>query len=85
LDKAKQSATAGGGKARSSKTSKVRRSPYQLPVTSSSSTPAAGKLQGGELSDGAGMACDGVGPPPLMPLQVAAADPSAYDCDVVKV
>jgi len=78
-------------KVRSSKTSKVRRSPYQLPVTSSSSTPVAAKLPttGGELSgDGdGGMACDGAGPPPLMPLQIAADQPG-YDyagCDVVKV
>jgi len=91
LDKAKQSTSTGGGKTRSSKTSKVRRSPYQLPATSSSSSTAAatGKLQitGGELTDGGGIACDKAGPPPLMPL-LTAANPHGYDyagCDVVKV
>ena len=50
---------------------------------------AAGKLPltGGEPSDGAGMACDVAGPPPLMPL-LTAVNQSAYDyagCDIVKV
>ena len=87
LDKAKPSTS---NKARSSKAAKVRRSPYQLPATSSAA--AAGKLQGTEGNEGdvvGSLACDGTDPPPpLMALTTAVTEPPSYGysaCDDVKV
>jgi len=96
LDKPKQSTStggSGGGKSRSSKSGKVRRSPYQIPVSSSSSTAGGGgKLQAtrADSMDGGGSS-EGAGLPLVVTLPRDTADPPpascdyAGRCDVVKV